>query len=51
MSDKNTPSNCKLDRCASNSSPPREDSQECVACPHLVNPEWVPKAYKNLQCF
>lgn len=46
---KKTPSNCKLDECASNCISPPENSQECYACPHLKDPKWDYKKKKETQ--
>jgi hypothetical protein len=37
---KETPSCCRLNKCAYNAIAPEENSQECFACPHLIDPNW-----------
>ncbi len=39
---KSTPSNCRYYYCHWNHLPPRENSQECVACEGNKNPQWRP---------
>lgn len=40
---RHAPSCCNLMYCFYNPVNPPEDSQECIACPNLKDPEWSPK--------
>lgn len=42
MPKKETPSCCKLPKCKYNYISPPENSQECVTCPQLKDPNWKP---------